>query len=254
MISSSIDLSILVTFHNHEKFVEQNIESIVNQQRYTNLINFEVLLFDDASQDRTRKIISDNLKKFHVPCQLRGPTMRNVGVVNARNFLLDTAKNKWILMVDGDDYLLDNCLEIIYDKIQSNPDFNVYQYAYNYFTKDIKLAAQKGVHRFADMHPRFYAWGFLWSNSGQLRYSQKYQEGWEDIDFNLRLLKYYEKCLAITKKDLPIMNYRIHYSRDDYVRENESLVNFLSKQLFEDHPELKETGIKPYGKLIQYGT
>ena len=49
-----IDVSVLVISYNHEKFIEECLESVLRQKTD---FSFEILIHDDASSDRTQNII-----------------------------------------------------------------------------------------------------------------------------------------------------------------------------------------------------
>lgn len=109
-------ISIIVPVYNTQKYLRSSLNSILNQT-YT---NFEILLVDDGSTDRSGMICdefasSDNrVHVFHTS---------NRGQAAARNLALDKATGDWIYFVDSDDTiepvtlekLLTKCLEGNYD-------------------------------------------------------------------------------------------------------------------------------------------
>lgn len=117
-------VSIIIPIYNVEKYIEQCLYSIV-KQTYR---NFEVIIIDDGSNDKSleiaRKII-ENCKdiKFILIKQ------KNQGVSIARNNALKKANGEYILFVDPDDYLEYRCIEVLVKKSkQTNADIVLYNY------------------------------------------------------------------------------------------------------------------------------
>ena len=54
-------LSVLTVTYNHEKFITQAIESVLMQQTP---FDYELVICDDFSTDRTREIVVDYQKRF----------------------------------------------------------------------------------------------------------------------------------------------------------------------------------------------
>ena len=60
---SAPKVSVILSSYNHEKYIAQAIQSVLNQT----FTDFELLIFDDGSTDNSREIIktfSDDRKKF----------------------------------------------------------------------------------------------------------------------------------------------------------------------------------------------
>lgn len=89
-------LSVLIDTYNHERFIEQALASVLVQD--FPLSNFEILVVDDGSTDKTREI----LRKFdrHIRI-LRKP---NGGQASAFNMGIPQCRGEIILFLDGDDW------------------------------------------------------------------------------------------------------------------------------------------------------
>lgn len=98
-------VSVVLPAYNCEKYIQMAINSVV-QQTYA---NWELLVVDDCSTDRTPEIAE------HAACQDRRiHVIRqkiNGGVANARNAGIDAAVGKWIALLDADDYWTNDKLE-----------------------------------------------------------------------------------------------------------------------------------------------
>lgn len=99
-------ISIIVPVYNADRCLSRCIKSILSQ----NLKNFELLLIDDGSTDKSGKICDEyaakdkRVKVFH---------KENGGVSSARNLGLDNARGKWITFIDSDDCIYENIFNLI---------------------------------------------------------------------------------------------------------------------------------------------
>lgn len=94
-------VTIMIPTYNQARYLGEAIASALSQS-YRNL---EVVVADDASQDDTRVVaegyLSDSRLRY-----VRNE--RNLGRVrNYRKLLFELAKGKWVLNLDGDDFLTD---------------------------------------------------------------------------------------------------------------------------------------------------
>lgn len=106
-------VSVILPFHNCEKYLERSIKSILNQS-YT---NFELLLFDDASSDSSWEILKlfddKRIKAFR--------SKENLGISAALNFLLAKAEGKYIARMDADDIAMPNRFDIQVNEMENDP-------------------------------------------------------------------------------------------------------------------------------------
>lgn len=97
-------VSIVIPVYNVEKYLEECLNSILNQT-YT---DYELILVDDGSWDRSGDIcdsyaeMHDNIHVFH---------QSNQGQAAARNLGVEKAKSDWIMFVDSDDVAHPQLLE-----------------------------------------------------------------------------------------------------------------------------------------------
>ena len=95
-------ISIIITAYNAEKTIERCINSILENE-YN---DFEIIVINDGSSDKTEKVIelfaSDKIKYF---------SKKNTGVADSRNFGIEKAKGEYITFVDSDDYVSNNYFE-----------------------------------------------------------------------------------------------------------------------------------------------
>lgn len=89
-------VSVIIPTYNGEQFIAQTLESVF-QQTYR---DYEVIVIDDGSQDRTRQILQ---RYCH---QIRYVEQQNQGVAAARNRGLALAQGEFIAFLDQDDVML----------------------------------------------------------------------------------------------------------------------------------------------------
>lgn len=90
-------LSILICSYNAERFIESTVNSILNQTYR----NFELLVLDNASTDKTVEVLEKIQKKDKRLVVFAHKT--NLGAYPGLNYLLDRAKGTYIAINDHDD-------------------------------------------------------------------------------------------------------------------------------------------------------
>lgn len=96
-------ISIIVPVYNAESYLDECIKSILSQ---TNP-NFEVIVIDDGSTDRSGQICDNYAAQDH---RIKVFHQNNAGVSAARNKGLEEVSGEWITFVDSDDYISENFL------------------------------------------------------------------------------------------------------------------------------------------------
>lgn len=90
-------VSIITPLYNSEKYIEETIESLLNQTYK----NWEMLIVDDCSKDNGVEIVNEYVLKDKRIKLFRNE--KNEGVSFARNKALDLAQGKYIAFLDSDD-------------------------------------------------------------------------------------------------------------------------------------------------------
>ena len=98
-----MDVSIIITTYNYERYLESCIYSCVWQTACD--VEYEIIIVDDGSSDDTPTI----LKKTFAP-NVRCYRIENSGIEKASNYGFNRAKGKYIVRVDADDTLLPDYL------------------------------------------------------------------------------------------------------------------------------------------------
>lgn len=113
--------SVIVPFHNAEKYLNNSILSITKQTLY----QLEIILIDDGSSDNSLKIASQWLQKDKRISLLQHPNGINKGVSASRNLGIQNSKAEWIAFLDADDVWLPEKLERQYKIIQKHHHENL---------------------------------------------------------------------------------------------------------------------------------
>ncbi len=113
-------LSIVMSVYNGEKTLGRAIESIL-RQTYD---NFEFIIIDDCSKDKTLKILHDYQKKDSRIKVLRNK--KNLGIAASLNKGIMESKGEWIIRMDDDDKSLPDRLKKQINFIQENPDIDIF--------------------------------------------------------------------------------------------------------------------------------
>ena len=105
-----VKVSIITPVYNVEKCIERSIKSVINQTYK----DFELLLIDDGSKDRSIEIGKSLLENSDV--KYRIITQENSGVSAARNMGIREASGEYITFLDSDDYIDSRFIELMYQK------------------------------------------------------------------------------------------------------------------------------------------
>ena len=97
-------ISIIIAIYNAEKYIKQCLDSILSQT-YKNI---EVLCINDASSDKSAKIIKEYTNKYSFIKLYENS--QNLGPGASRNIGIRNANGKFIHFIDADDFLTDNSL------------------------------------------------------------------------------------------------------------------------------------------------
>ncbi|MDF2690487.1 MAG: hypothetical protein K0S29_342 [Gammaproteobacteria bacterium] len=105
-----------MTTYNHEKYIAESIQSILNQD----FPDFELIVVDDGSIDQTASII----KQFNDP-RVHYHYQENMGVSAAVNAGIKLAKASYIALMSGDDIATPWRIGKEYQYLENHPDINI---------------------------------------------------------------------------------------------------------------------------------
>ena len=108
LFDKTVDLSIIIPLYNVENYIEECIQSVLTQKtKYT----YEMILVDDGSTDGTL----DRVQPFLTDKRIMLIKQENQGQSVARNNAIAVSHGKYIMMLDGDDVLLNGAVEVLMD-------------------------------------------------------------------------------------------------------------------------------------------
>ncbi|WP_407454705.1 glycosyltransferase family 2 protein [Methanobrevibacter sp.] len=107
-------ISVVIPVYNVEKYLHVCINSVLRQTYQ----DFEVICIDDASTDSSLEILEYFAKKDSRIKVLVNESNKGPGY--SRNRCIEVAKGKYLLFVDGDDWLSADTMETVIDKAEKN--------------------------------------------------------------------------------------------------------------------------------------
>ncbi len=187
-------ISIIIPVYNVEKYLSKCLDSILNSK----LTDFEVILIDDGSKDRSVEICDDYAKsnnKVHVTHQV------NAGVSKTRNRGLDQAKGEWIWFVDSDDLVNSKVdYDDVLKKLPKGADYVMFDILHfnegfaepNYDCGKVSLEKQQGSKNDTLCRHICYYHPMLWYKrsiieNNHIRFPQDISIG-EDLEFQFKYL------------------------------------------------------------------
>lgn len=106
-------ISIIMPAYNVEKYIARSLESILKQTYQ----NFEIIIVNDESSDRTGEIIDEFVRK---DSRIKVVHNTSRGVAAARNTGLDNCTGEYIGWVDSDDYISEKMFETMLEAMEAN--------------------------------------------------------------------------------------------------------------------------------------
>jgi glycosyltransferase involved in cell wall biosynthesis len=113
-------LSVMIITYNHERFIAQAIESVLVQRVN---FNYEILVGEDCSIDRTRDIVMDLYRRH--PDRIV-PHLRNQNLGGPQNLIstLASCRGQYVALLEGDDYwTCEDKLQKQVDFLDAHPDY-----------------------------------------------------------------------------------------------------------------------------------
>lgn len=215
-------LSVVMPVFNHEKFVGEAIESVLNQT-YKNL---ELIIIDDGSSDGSINII----KSYEKDSRIKFIAQENAGAHNAINRGLGISNGEYLAIINSDDVFEINRFEIMINEMNSDSSLG---FLCSYITiiddHGKKLGVKEGWHNMEPWlvpHPELsyktkddFALNLLMTNFTSTTSNFLFRRSVYEINGGMRNLRFAHdwdfalriaqntKCKIIEK---PLMRYRVH--------------------------------------------
>lgn len=223
-------VSIVVPVYNAEKYLDQCIQSILNQD--LGLDKIELVLVNDGSKDGSGKICERYAAEY--PDNVVYIDQKNAGVSEARNAGVKGATGKYIGFVDADDYLSSNTAKGVMEYFKTAPKdvdvaiVRVVQFGHYANERSINAKFNLGTRtldlnspEWHDVYPRV-APSFIKSSVAKSHYFNKEISIYEDT-------RYMGEILAKSMK-LGVVSRGIYYNRIHSGNPNASITTGAAKE------------------------
>lgn len=210
-------ISIVIPAHNQERYIGRCLRSVLNQT-YTR-DDYEIIVIDDASSDRTAyalELFESEIVLIRNEEQLGLPASLNKGIRKARG--------RYIIRLDGDDYVHAEYLNVLALHLDLNSHFDAV--ACDYLLVDDQEDVLKQMNCMEDP----IGCGIMF-RIDQLVDVGLYDEGFlsrEEEDLRIR----FEKKYAVQRVALPLYRYRRH---DNNMTNDEERMDDFAKTLADKH-------------------
>ncbi len=114
MTSSSL-VTIYIVNHNYGRYLEECISSVFNQTYKF----IEIILIDDGSSDVESKVL---MEKYESDPRIFTIRQKNLGLTASNNTAINNSTGEYIMRLDADDYLQNNCVSELVEVLDSNKD------------------------------------------------------------------------------------------------------------------------------------
>jgi glycosyltransferase involved in cell wall biosynthesis len=221
-------LSIIVPIYNVENYLPQCIHSVLQQ----GFQDYELILVDDGSPDFCPQICDDVALKDN---RIRVIHKKNGGLSDARNAGMEISKGQYILFLDSDDYLTEECLQKAAELLMKSnrPDllmgtfnslFSEQEKEWNRFQlTDLTGNTRDPVQTLSDLlntnhEIPWSAWRNIYKREFIQCHHLKFEKGLvgaEDCAFFMEYIKYVRSYVLM---EYPLINYRV--SREGSITNN----------------------------------
>lgn len=212
MRNEEIKVSIIMPVYNVEKYVGRAIESIQNQT----LKEFEFLIVDDGTPDRSGKICDRYAKQ---DSRLKVIHKENGGAPSARNAAIDIAKGEFLYFMDSDDWVEPTMLQDMYDFAKKNHSqmviagfyIDTYYSDEKYVTSDYRVPTsvvyqsqsefRKNAYKLFDRNLLYTPWNKLIERAYIMEHEIRFPNTfWDDFPFNLYVVRDIERVSVMKQQ------------------------------------------------------
>ena len=227
----SVKVSIVIPCYNHGKFVDEAVQSCLNQT-YKNI---EIIIVNDGSTDEFTNSLLNNYQKE----KTKVITTHNQGLAMARNTAIAVASGEYILPLDADDKIAPTYIEKAVEILNKKDNIGIVYCNAEFFGREVGNW-DLPEYKFPDILNKnciFCSALFRksdWEAVGGYKKEMVY--GWEDYEFWLSLI---EKGRKVYKIPEVLFFYRRHdVSMSKKVDADERKINFLYNQIFFFHKKI----------------
>jgi glycosyltransferase involved in cell wall biosynthesis len=241
--------SIITPTFNSSRYIIKNIDSL-NKQKF---INFEQIIIDNLSTDKTLEIIK---KKANY--KIRIFSKKDKGIYNAMNKGSVLARGKFLLFLNSDDWLEKNSLELVANTILKNSNYTVYYGDSNFYNKkSFQFKHNSNIDEILKTNSISHQATYYKKDIfRKYKYNEKYKVG-ADYDFTIKLIKDKYKFFYInsilSNNSLGGYSSNLHQSFNDFYKiqlKNNGALTAYKNIILEYHYKLICVFIKKLCKII----
>lgn len=228
-------VSVIMPVYNGEKYLQEAIDSILNQT----FSDFEFIIIDDGSTDNSWNIVQNNAEKDKRIVVVRNE--KNLGICLTLNKGLKAAKGQYIARMDCDDISSSDRLAIQVNFMDEHPEYGAIgsdvrifgenissPYLFS-FDEDWRMCVADMIFSTCMAHPTVMMRANVLFQNGLL-YDDNFR-AMEDFYMWWQIAKYSK----ITNIQLPLLNYRHHLNQETNKVHDEIHINkgykFLNERL-----------------------
>lgn len=192
-------VSIIVTAYNKEKFIKKCLESLISQD----CDNWELIITEDKSTDRTKEIIEEYIKDSLYRDKIKFiSNTENKGVSESRNIALQYVNGDFVTFVDGDDCLepfaistFINCYNKTHADLVIGEFTNIDEKSGK---RDVRAIFDKSLHgqRPVSIYAKIFKTDIIKNNN--IAFTPKVKD-FEDMYFNLEYYQYINSVSYVNK-------------------------------------------------------
>lgn len=235
-------LSFIIPAYNAAHLIIGTLTSICQEIRNSEGYPIEIVVINDGSIDNTEEVVQKYIRS-NTDISINLFNKENGGLGDARNYGISQAKGKYIWFFDSDDFIEENCLSLIINKLQKDDldllslgirdCFKNSQVESNMKNKPIDCIVN-GLSYLKEYQIEHSSCCYVLKKSIIEQHNIYFLKGVlsEDYDFNWRL---YEKCHRITHLGQIAYNYIIRQgslsrrrSTEYYQFHHESMIKIFS--------------------------
>jgi glycosyltransferase involved in cell wall biosynthesis len=223
-----IKLSVIMPVYKVEQYVGRAIESILCQT----LKEFEFIIVDDGSPDKSGSICDDFAKKDE---RIRVIHKENEGAPSARNIGIDIATGKYMYFIDSDDWAEPHMLKDMYDLAEIYEaqcvitGYHIDTYYGDDECSTLKISQldavyldknkfRKEAYRLFDSNLLYASWNKLYVTAYIQNNGFKFPDTfWDDFPFNLGVIRDIERVVVSSKQYYHFLRARAESETAKYI-------------------------------------
>lgn len=228
-ITSSPEISVIMSAYNSAKYIKEAVESILKQSYK----NFEFIIFDDCSTDGTKKLLKDFARQDNrIKLICRSKNLGQVSFIRNLNDGLKIARGKYIARMDADDVSHAKRFEKQINFFEKKPA--TFLLATSAIVIDvngkvvskIKTSSNKLTKKLTLRNQLVHS-SIMFVNDKKIRYREKILYG-QDYDFYLRLLTENKRIDCLSSA---LIKFRVYPDSESQNLKREKQILFSEKSL-----------------------